>query len=446
MENVVSEHIISHALHIANRRSLAVDPGIVFDLQVRNRTSDGKVSGGCTVHAVDQARRIRRGTAPDHIVPENETPERIVFPVLEEVTEPRVGADTNIAVDERNVLETDSRTFRPGIGGKRKPLQSGQVQPAILERHRIHRAAALVVREEENLPLAAVRSQFEMQVAEHEIPAPGRIEINPGHRSDKSELSPLRRVIPDNDQVPPLAGAAAIRGRHAVGHEVNAIRLDGFRLLGQQHGFPEKGFADRQPADRQHFAGIIRLVITRIDGFCRADSTGRQFGPGGLLMVRQHIEGIFGPCLQSLKAQGGFLGRSSLFGDLLQRESALRGLAEHVFIGGRIRQRHGVADLGSRDLAFLVDRSPGIVSAGSPFERNLHFGDRRIVVERAIRQYGHVRARVGDRAPRPAVLRRCGYGDFRGGETHGPPFGSGDHRRADAFFHNRIDLCLAGFE
>ena len=285
-----------------------------------------------------------------------------------------------------------------------------------------------------------------MQIAEYEIPAPGRIEIDPRHRSDKSELPALRRVIPDNDQVSPLAGAASIRGRYAIGHEVNAIRLDGFRLLGQQHGLSEEGFADRQSADRKHFAGIVCLVITRINGFRRAGSTGRQFGPGGLFMVRQHIERIFGPRLQSLKTQGGLHGRDSLSDDLLQRENALRGLAEDVFIGGRIRQRHGVADLGSRDLAFLVDGSPGIVGAGSPFERNFHLGDRRIVVERAIRQYGHVRARVGDRGPCTAVLHRCGYGYFRGGETHGPSFGPGDYRRADALFHNRINLCLAGLE
>ena len=86
------------------------------------------------------------------------------------------------------------------------------------------------------------------------------------------------------------------------------------------------------------------------------------------------------------------------------------------------------------------------MGAGSTFERNFHLGDRRIVVERAIRQYGHVRARVGDRGPCTAVLHRCGYGYFRGGETHGPSFGPGDYRRADAFFHNRINLCLAGLE
>lgn len=95
--------------------------------------------------------------------------------VLEEVTEPDRRADVYVAIDERYVFNADRRIGRPGRC-KREPLETSQIQVAVLHRHGLHHAAGRTVRIKQDLSFAVRGGEPKMQVEQDEMPPVGGIE------------------------------------------------------------------------------------------------------------------------------------------------------------------------------------------------------------------------------------------------------------------------------
>ena len=223
-------------------------------------------------------------------------------------------------------------------------MQPRHVQTARLTNHVLHRPAVFVVRIEQDLPLAVVRGYPEIQVVQHERTVLRRVKLNAGYRPHKGEIAPRSRIVADNDQGPAFAGTIVITGRHTLRYEIDTISRDLVVLGSQQRPFPEQSPADSDAADRQDFIGIIRFIITRIDRSRRTDGQRSKFCAFNFLVIRKDIKRIFGPSFQIVKEKRSLRRRNTLLRHLFQRRSSFRSLPKDIFVGGRIRQRHKIAE------------------------------------------------------------------------------------------------------